>query len=96
MKTYRLIEASGEIRNQGIPTREDIFDALFGIDSDPVEIGRFYEKAEAMEELSHRKCKVWESGNVWRVSGFAVETFDADDDGEFLTGSDYDMAEISD
>ena len=96
MTTYRLIEASGEIRNQGIPTREDIFKALFGIDSDPVEIGRFYEKAEAMEELSNYKCKVWESGNVWRVSGFAVETFDADDDGEFLTGSDYDMAVISD
>lgn len=96
MTTYRLIEASGEIRNQGIPTREDVFEALFGIDSDPVEIGRFYEKAKAMEELSNYKCKVWKSGSVWRASGFAIETFDADDDGEFLTGSDYDMAEISD
>ena len=96
MKVYRLIQADGEIRKtwKDMVSEDEIFNALFGNNSDPVEIARFDNNDDAMAELRKHKCEIWESGSVWRVSGYAVEAFEADDDGEFLSGSDYDMAVI--
>jgi len=97
MKVISLQHATGEakyIRNE-LP---DVFSACFMENSDPVEIARFDTEEEARAELKKYKstARVMETctGKVWDCEAYALEFFEEDEDGEFLSGSDYDMAEV--
>ena len=95
MKVISLQHATGEakyIRNE----YPDVFSACFMENSDPVEIARFDTEEEARTEL--KKCKstarVMETCTGKVCEAYALEFFEEDEDGEFLSGSDYNMAEV--
>lgn len=71
-------------------------DTIYGIDSEPEEIKRWNmeQKAQALVELNDYRC-TYSGGNVWNIEEYALEYCECDEDGEFVEGSDYDLAPIS-
>lgn len=69
-------------------------DTIWGNDSNPEEIKRWSidEKEQAMAELAKYKCE-YSHGYVWDIEEYAIEYCECDEDGEFVQGSDYDLAE---
>lgn len=69
-------------------------DTLWGINSDPVEFKRWdiSKKEEAQAELAKYRC-TYEESTVWKIEEYALEYFQADENGEFVQGSDYDLAQ---
>lgn len=93
--TIRLVHGNGEICEKG--------DTIWGMDSWPIEVKRWSaeEKAEAIATLSKHWCSYWEQetyagGKVTIGDEWALEYFDCDDDGEFVQGSDFGLAEEGD
>lgn len=46
----------------------------------------------AKKELAKYKNKRWTNGSVWDIEEYALEYCECDEDGEFIAGSDYDIA----
>lgn len=72
-------------------------DTIWGVDSEPVELKRYSidHEQEAKEELAKYNC-TYSSGYVWNVEEYALEYCDCDADGEFIQGSDFDLAKVKD
>lgn len=66
-----------------------------GNDSDAEEISRWNEdeKEKALDALKKYKCSYQELNGMYDIEEYALEYFDSDEDGEFVAGSDYDIAE---
>lgn len=71
-------------------------DSIWGNNLFPQELKRWSidEENEAVEELKKYKCK-YEKYNdyLMKVEEYALEYCECDEDGEFIEGSDYDLAE---
>lgn len=90
--TIILLHGTGEIAAKG--------DAIFGIDSNAQEIQRWPigQKADAMAALAEHRCIYREASTftgsaVIQADEWALEFCECDEDGEYITGADYDLAE---
>lgn len=76
-------------------------DLIFGIDSRPQEIARFKieDESKAKAELSKYRCTYWKRDSYVRpvIMGeeYGLEYSYYDEDGEFIEGSDFELAEIA-
>lgn len=70
-------------------------DAIYGLNADPEELKRWNiaDKAEAQKELSRNRCSYWRGREDWQIEEYALEYCECNEDGEFISGSDYDLAE---
>lgn len=70
-------------------------DTIFGENSDPEEIKRWSieQEEEARKELAKHKCSYVQSGGLWQIEEYALEYCECDEDGCFVEGSDYYLAE---
>jgi hypothetical protein len=50
------------------------------------------DQQEAIEELSKYRCKYTEDGSLYNIEEYALEYCECDEDGEFIQGSDYNLA----
>ncbi|MCI8795353.1 MAG: hypothetical protein HFG89_00665 [Dorea sp.] len=68
-------------------------DTIFGDNSDPEEIQRWVieDEEEARKELEKRRCS-YNGGYVWDIEEYALEYCECDESGEFIQGSDYELA----
>lgn len=68
---------------------------ILGCDSEPEEIKRWSidHKEEAQEELKKYRCRYFKDANFYYVEEYALEYCECDNDEEFISGSDYDLAE---
>lgn len=89
----RLIHGRGEATERG--------DTIFGDNSNAKEIMRWpkSEKPAALAELSKHRCIYREEGTfhgrkVIIADEWALEYFESDEEGEFFSGSDFDLAEV--
>ncbi len=87
---YRRLSIKEHLKFQNGDTifGENCFDA-------PEEIKRWdiSEKEDALKELAKYKCTYRFCGGDWEIEEYALEFCEVDDDGEFLKGSDYYLAE---
>ena len=69
-------------------------DTIWGIDSNPEEIARWgIEDVEiAKAELEKYSCKYIVSGTSYSITEYAIEYCELNSDGEFVSGSDFDLA----
>nr|DAN94973.1 MAG TPA: hypothetical protein [Caudoviricetes sp.] len=60
-------------------------------DPDPVSLGKYSTKEEAMKELKKHKpdCYYNSYGKFYHVTEYFIDCYEADEDGEFLSGCDY-------
>ena len=89
MTIYELKKHTKEIRN-----REDIVEGCTLDDEYPVVIGKFTVKDEALKRLSEQHKSTAESFsncgmNFYMVTEYAVEAYEVDEDGDFVSGSDF-------
>lgn len=91
INTIILKKGYGEITDKG--------DAVWGIDSEAVEVKRWdiTQEEEARAELAKYRCEYCESrtfaGNVVTVATeYALEFCECDEDGDFIQGSDFELA----
>lgn len=70
-------------------------DTIFGNNSEPEEVKRWNieDKEVAEKELSNYSCEYIEHVNSWSVKEWALEYCECDEDGDFIQGSDYNLAE---
>lgn len=70
-------------------------DTIYGLDSNPEELDHWdiEDKANALEELKKYKCSYVNSYNLHDIEEYALEYFVVDEDGKFLSGSDFELAE---
>lgn len=68
-------------------------DTIFGENSAPEEIKRWGidEVEKAKEELAKYKCE-YSHGYFWDIEEYALEYCECDEDGEFIQGSDFELA----
>lgn len=71
-------------------------DLIFGIDSEPKELMRWgiADEEKAKKELAKYRCEYKERGNCYNIKEFALMYCECDEDGEFVEGADFDMAEV--
>lgn len=69
-------------------------DTIWGDNSNPEEIRRWDigQKEEARKELAKYRCE-YSKNYLHDIEEYALEYCECDEDGEFLEGSDYDLAE---
>lgn len=53
----------------------------------------FDDKQKALDALAQYKCKYSEGTDLCRITEYALEYFVADEDGEFVSGSDFQIAD---
>ena len=65
------------------------------IDADPEILGRWSidQEEKAKTELAKYKCETVEYPDCVEITEYALEYFETDKDGEFISGSDLDFAE---
>ena len=71
-------------------------DSIFGNNSDPEEIARWSisDEDDARKELANHRNEYRSDGrSICRIDEYALEFCECDEDGEFIEGSDYEMAE---
>ena len=70
-------------------------DTIFGDNSEPEELKRWpiSEEAAAKEELKKFSCTCVKSGDLYSIEEVALEYCETDESGEFVCGSDFDLAE---
>ena len=70
-------------------------DTIFGENSDPEEILRWpiEQKSKALDELKKYHCEYRKGREDFFVTEHALEWCVCDEDGEFLDGSDFDLAD---
>lgn len=95
MKIIRLIKGCARLTNSEYKKFEKGA-TIWGDGSNPEELNRWMaeDEAEALKALEAVRCS-YEAYNsqLVEVIEYALEYFTADEDGEFLDGSDYQMAE---
>lgn len=74
-------------------------DAIWNVDAcdfDLEELKRWKieNEDEAKEELSRHRCTydIRSAGNILYVTEYGLEWFEADEEGEYMSGADYDLA----
>lgn len=69
-------------------------DCIFGVDCTSEELRRWpiEQKEEALKELSKYRCDYGRLGDR-HIEEYALEYCECDEDGEFVAGSDYDLAQ---
>lgn len=72
-----------------------IGDAVCGVNAEPDILQKWpiEKEMEAKEELKKHRCTYEKSGDFYDVEEFALEYCETDDDGDFISGSDFDLAE---
>ncbi len=70
-------------------------DTICGTDREPKELMRWVadDEEEAKAELARRRCEYIHAGDTVSIREYALEYCDTDEDGEFVSGSDFDFAE---
>lgn len=70
-------------------------DTIFGENAAPEELKRWSieQKEEALKELEKHSCTYIKDVQLTTISEYALEYCECDDDGEFVSGSDYELAE---
>lgn len=70
-------------------------DTIWGNDETPEEVRRWNitDAEEAKKELNLHKCSYERDGALYNVAEYALEYCECDEDGNFVCGSDYDLAE---
>lgn len=70
-------------------------DTIFGENSTPEELKRWPidQKEQAVAELAKYSCSYKEDGQLTNITEYALEYCECDQDGEFVSGSNYDLAE---
>lgn len=68
---------------------------IWGVDTDPEEIKRWNieDEAEAKAELAKYKCTYSSDYNNHYIEEYALEYCECDEDGDFIQGSDFELAE---
>lgn len=69
-------------------------DTIFGIDSEPEELKRWVieDGDDAKKELAKYRCAYVKRAECWDVKEYALEYCKYDEDGDFIQGSDYELA----
>lgn len=69
-------------------------DTIWGVDRDPEELKSWGIEGEeqAKKELAKYKC-TYSGGNFWDIEEYALEYCECNEDGEFIQGSDFELAE---
>lgn len=69
-------------------------DTVWGNNSEWEEITRWNitDEESAQEELRKYRCSYSGSNGAWDITEYALEYFEADEEGEFISGSDYYIA----
>ena len=94
LNTVRLL------KGEAILTKSEVknfhkYDTIWGDDGYPKELKKWNikDKEEAKRELSKYRCK-YDMGNpLSHITEYGLEYYEEDEDGNFITGSDYDFAE---
>lgn len=70
-------------------------DTIFGTDSNPTELQRWKiaEENEAKAQLTKHCCEYNKGIELYYITEYALEYCECDEDGEFVQGSDFDLAE---
>lgn len=70
-------------------------DTIFGCDSEPEELKRWGidQKEEALKEFEKYTCSYRRPLELYNIEEYALEYCECDEDGEFISGSNYDLAE---
>lgn len=94
MMVYELKKFTAEIRKSEISGKEELTPGCtLERDTDPESIEKFDNLEEALAELKKMPTAIarYTSSVVpfWAVEEYAVEAYEADEDGDFLIGSDY-------
>lgn len=68
-------------------------DTIWGNDSTPEELNRWSieQEQDARAELAKHSC-TYVHGNVWDIEEYALEYCECNENGEFVQGSDYVLA----
>lgn len=93
--TIRLLRGSRNITVKGDEMPE-IGCAIYEDGTDPEELNRWVieDKEDALKELTKYRCSYQKGSGVVFAEEYALEFFEADEDGDFVQGSDFDFAEI--
>lgn len=94
MNTIRLLHGECRATNEELKKFQK-GDTIWGNDTSPEELKRWKieEAEEAKEELSKFCCKsVRYNEYLTDIEEYALEYFEADENGEFIEGSDFDLA----
>ena len=95
MKIIRLVKGYARLTNSEYKKFEK-GSTIWGDGSNPEEINRWMaeDEAEAIKALEAVRCR-YEAYNsqLMEVEEYALEYFVVDEDGEFIDGSDYQIAE---
>lgn len=69
-------------------------DTIFGADSEPEELKRWLieDDEDAKKELARYSCEYIKRAECWDVIEYALEYCECDEDGEFIQGSDFELA----
>lgn len=69
-------------------------DTVMGENCSPEELKRWSieEKEQAEKELESYRCEYSEYSEMWRITEYALEYCECNEEGEFLQGSDFDLA----
>lgn len=70
-------------------------DSIWGYDTDPeiVKTWNIEQKSEAKAELAEHRCSYRGNEHLHYIEEYALEYCLCDEDGEFIEGSDFDLAE---
>ncbi len=71
-------------------------DTIWGADSNPEELGRWSieQKEDAKAESGRFQCVYEDDVELFNATEYALEFCECDEDGEFISGSDFELAEI--
>lgn len=95
MKVSRLLKSEARSPREELKGFEK-GDLITGNDVNPEELKRWTGEGcheNALEELKKFNSSYYIGEQLADVTEYAVETYEADEDGDFLEGSDYDFAE---
>lgn len=90
MKGYDLVKMSAETKKR--PEPGTLFDIAMS-DVSPEVMETFEDRESALEALKAYKSHATDMSGYWLTEAYAVESYEVDEDGEFVAGSDYDTAE---
>ena len=93
--TIRLVYGSGNCPMRHWMKDVQPGDAIFGIDNDAevLKTWSISDETAAKAELANLRCTYQELGGTMFYSEYALEYCECDDDGEFICGSDFWLAE---
>lgn len=94
--TIKLLKGEGNITKKDFENFE-AGDTIFGDNAEPVELARWVaeDEEEAKAALAEHNCTTsyGELQKTYYVEEYALEYCTCDEDGDFVDGSDYDLAE---